>query len=46
MNQDVERACRKLAGFERPRVQRTVDDEDDNGDEDSDQIFMVPALLR
>ena len=28
-----------------PRVERTINDEDDYGDEDSDQIFMVACTV-
>ena len=42
MKQDVERTCGKGTNLKRPRVKRTVDDEDDYCDEDPEQIFILP----
>ena len=46
MKEDVERACGKVASLERPRVEGTVNDEDDYRDEESEQIFMVACPIR
>ena len=41
MKQDVERTRGKVTRLKRPRVERTVNDKDDYGDENPEQIFMV-----
>ena len=46
MKQYVEWTCRKVTNLNRPRVERTVNDEDDYGDENPEQIFMVTVITR
>ena len=41
MKQDVKRAIRKVTHLKRPRVEGTVNDEDNYSNENSEQIFMV-----
>jgi glycine cleavage system aminomethyltransferase T len=43
MKQDVERASGKVANLKCPRIERTVNDENDYGDENSEQISMVTS---
>jgi hypothetical protein len=46
MKQDVERTCGKVTHLKRPRVERTVNDENDYGDEKPEQIFMVSVIAQ
>jgi hypothetical protein len=44
MKQDVKRTRGKVTSLKRPRVKRTVNDKDDYGDENPEQIFMVTVI--
>ncbi len=46
MKQDVERTCGKVTDFQRPRVERTVNDENEYGDANPQKTFMLAVRLR
>lgn len=44
MKQDVERTRGKVTSLKRPRVKRTVNDEEDYGDENPGQIILMVSV--